>query len=143
MRTRPAVSCCLHPRFCATAKRPVAWVGQSPIACQKKTCLRSREGNSKRRPVTLSPGEIRTPERAIVVGELEQYRYPSRPSALLRPLQFVSDVVRSIDESSSGELDTVDRKVYWEVVDDCYLRDMCSCRMRTCRRIHGMSISRT
>jgi glycerol-3-phosphate dehydrogenase subunit C len=31
----------------------------------------------------------------------------------------------AIDESSSGELDTVDRKVYWEVVDHCYLCDMC------------------
>src|SRR5882757_1917678 len=31
----------------------------------------------------------------------------------------------AIDESSSGELDSVDRKVYWEVVDHCYLCDMC------------------
>src|SRR6476469_4773845 len=27
----------------------------------------------------------------------------------------------AIDESSSGELDGVDRKVYWDVVDHCYL----------------------
>ncbi|HEY6643597.1 (Fe-S)-binding protein [Povalibacter sp.] len=31
----------------------------------------------------------------------------------------------AIDESSTGELDGVDRKVYWDVVDHCYLCDMC------------------
>lgn len=31
----------------------------------------------------------------------------------------------AIDESPSMELDSVDKKVYWEVVDHCYLCDMC------------------
>jgi Fe-S oxidoreductase len=31
----------------------------------------------------------------------------------------------SIDESPTGELDAVDKKVYWQVVDHCYLCDMC------------------
>ena len=31
----------------------------------------------------------------------------------------------AIDESPSMELDTVDKKVYWKVVDQCYLCDMC------------------
>jgi glycerol-3-phosphate dehydrogenase subunit C len=31
----------------------------------------------------------------------------------------------AVDESKSGELDTVDKKVYWDVVDHCYLCDMC------------------
>ncbi len=31
----------------------------------------------------------------------------------------------AIDASSTGELDAVDRKVFWEVVDHCYLCDMC------------------
>ena len=31
----------------------------------------------------------------------------------------------AIDESESMELDTVSRKVYWDVVDHCYLCDMC------------------
>ena len=31
----------------------------------------------------------------------------------------------AIDESDTGELDSVDRKVYWDVVDHCYLCDMC------------------
>jgi Fe-S oxidoreductase len=31
----------------------------------------------------------------------------------------------AVDSSSTGELDGVDRKVYWEVVDHCYLCDMC------------------
>jgi glycerol-3-phosphate dehydrogenase subunit C len=31
----------------------------------------------------------------------------------------------AIDASSSGELDTVDKKIYWNVVDHCYLCDMC------------------
>ncbi|HEY8509880.1 MAG TPA: heterodisulfide reductase-related iron-sulfur binding cluster [Steroidobacteraceae bacterium] len=31
----------------------------------------------------------------------------------------------AVDESSTGELDGVDKKVYWDVVDHCYLCDMC------------------
>jgi len=31
----------------------------------------------------------------------------------------------AIDESATGELESVDRKVYWEVTDHCYLCDMC------------------
>ena len=31
----------------------------------------------------------------------------------------------AIDESDTMELDGVDKKVYWEVVDNCYLCDMC------------------
>jgi len=31
----------------------------------------------------------------------------------------------AVDASPSGELDGVDRKVFWEVVDHCYLCDMC------------------
>lgn len=31
----------------------------------------------------------------------------------------------AIDEAPSAELDTVDKKVYWDVVDHCYLCDMC------------------
>jgi glycerol-3-phosphate dehydrogenase subunit C len=31
----------------------------------------------------------------------------------------------AVDGSSTGELDGVDKKVYWEVVDHCYLCDMC------------------
>jgi Fe-S oxidoreductase len=30
-----------------------------------------------------------------------------------------------VDESKSGELDSVDRKDFWKVVDQCYLCDMC------------------
>ncbi len=31
----------------------------------------------------------------------------------------------AIDESPTGELDGVDKRVYWKVVDHCYLCDMC------------------
>jgi Fe-S oxidoreductase len=31
----------------------------------------------------------------------------------------------AVDESSTGEVESVDRKVYWNVVDHCYLCDMC------------------
>ena len=31
----------------------------------------------------------------------------------------------AIDEGRTGELDGVDKKVYWDVVDHCYLCDMC------------------
>lgn len=31
----------------------------------------------------------------------------------------------AVDAAPSGELDTVEKKVYWDVVDHCYLCDMC------------------
>ena len=31
----------------------------------------------------------------------------------------------TIDASSSGEIDSVDKRAYWQVVDHCYLCDMC------------------
>jgi Fe-S oxidoreductase len=31
----------------------------------------------------------------------------------------------AVDESSTGEVEGVDKKVYWDVVDHCYLCDMC------------------
>jgi hypothetical protein len=31
----------------------------------------------------------------------------------------------AVDNSSTGEVDGVDKKVFWEVVDHCYLCDMC------------------
>ena len=31
----------------------------------------------------------------------------------------------AVDASSTGEVDGVDKKVYWDVVDNCYLCDMC------------------
>ena len=31
----------------------------------------------------------------------------------------------AVDESKTGELDGVDKKIYWDVVDHCYLCDMC------------------
>ncbi|MDB6046546.1 MAG: Fe-S oxidoreductase [Gammaproteobacteria bacterium] len=31
----------------------------------------------------------------------------------------------AVDESPTGEVDGVDKKVFWEVVDNCYLCDMC------------------
>lgn len=31
----------------------------------------------------------------------------------------------AVDASSSGEVEAVDKKVYWDVVDHCYLCDMC------------------
>jgi glycerol-3-phosphate dehydrogenase subunit C len=31
----------------------------------------------------------------------------------------------AVDESDSGEVDTVPKKVFWDVVDECYLCDMC------------------
>ena len=41
-------------------------------------------------------------------------------SAILSPTLF-----DAVDAAPSGELDTVDKKVYWDVVDHCYLCDMC------------------
>ncbi len=63
-------------------------------------------------------------------------------SALMRELERVFDICHgcrrcfslcnafptlfdAVDESPTGELDGVDKKVYWDVVDHCYLCDMC------------------
>ena len=39
--------------------------------------------------------------------------------------QSFPTLFEAIDAAPSGELDSVDRKVYWQVVDHCYLCDMC------------------
>jgi len=40
-------------------------------------------------------------------------------------VQFLPTLFDAIDESPTLELDGVDKKVYWKVVDNCYLCDMC------------------
>ena len=45
--------------------------------------------------------------------------------ALFQPLQRFPTLFDAIDASPSMELDSVDKKVYWDVVDHCYLCDMC------------------
>jgi hypothetical protein len=52
-------------------------------------------------------------------------RHLPRLPALLQPVQFVPDAVRRHRRIRDRELDGVARQVYWEVVDHCYLCDMC------------------
>ena len=39
--------------------------------------------------------------------------------------QSFPTLFEAIDSSSSGELEAVDKRAYWQVVDNCYLCDMC------------------
>ena len=49
-----------------------------------------------------------------------------------------------VDESATMEVDGVDKKDYWKVVDQCYLCDLCyMTSARTFRRIRGTSTFRT
>lgn len=84
-------------------------------------------------------GSLEAPERhALNWQDPEFYDEP----ALVRELERVFDICHgcrrcfslcnsfptlfdAIDESDTMELDGVDKKVYWDVVDHCYLCDMC------------------
>ncbi|HWM29042.1 MAG TPA: heterodisulfide reductase-related iron-sulfur binding cluster [Woeseiaceae bacterium] len=84
-------------------------------------------------------GSLEAPSRHPVAWQTEEfYNEPS----LMKELERVFDICHgcrrcfnlcnafptlfdAIDESESTELDSVPKEVYWEVVDHCYLCDMC------------------
>jgi len=87
----------------------------------------------------VSEGSLQAPTRHALA-----WREPSfyDPAALEQELERVFDICHgcrrcfslcqafptlfdAIDGTSSGELEGVDRRVYWKVVDHCYLCDMC------------------
>jgi glycerol-3-phosphate dehydrogenase subunit C len=87
----------------------------------------------------VSEGSLEAPIRHPIDWRSEEY-YDEQ--ALSRELERVFDICHgcrrcfnlcnafptlfeAIDESESGELDSVPKHVYWEVVDQCYLCDMC------------------
>ena len=40
-------------------------------------------------------------------------------------MRLFPDALRLIDNGETGEVDGVAKEVYWDVVDQCYLCDMC------------------
>jgi Fe-S oxidoreductase len=84
-------------------------------------------------------GSLEAPSRHPVAWQSEEY-YDE--SSLMQELERVFDICHgcrrcfnlcnafptlfaAIDESETMELDSVPKEVYWEVVDHCYLCDMC------------------
>lgn len=84
-------------------------------------------------------GSLEAPTRHPVAWQTEEF-YDQ--SALMEELERVFDICHgcrrcfnlcnsfptlfdAVDESESMELDTVPKEVYWDVVDHCYLCDMC------------------
>ena len=79
---------------------------------------------------TRHPIDWRTPEfydeAALEQGARARLRHLPRLPPLLQPVQLLPDAVRcGRCHRPTGEVDGVDKKVYWEVVDHCYLCDMC------------------
>ncbi len=84
-------------------------------------------------------GSLEAPTRHPLAWQTEEFY---DPQALNAELERVFDICHgcrrcfnlcnafptlfdAIDESESMELDTVPKEVYWDVVDNCYLCDMC------------------
>ena len=90
-------------------------------------------------PTDSREGSLEAPTRHPVAWQADGY-YDGE--ALEKELERVFDICHgcrrcfnlchafptlfdAVDESASGELDTVPKEVFWEVVDHCYLCDMC------------------
>jgi len=90
-------------------------------------------------PTNKREGSLEAPTRHAVAWQTDEF-YDE--AALEKELERVFDVCHgcrrcfnlcnsfptlfdAIDESASMELDTVPKTVYWDVVDNCYLCDMC------------------
>jgi glycerol-3-phosphate dehydrogenase subunit C len=94
---------------------------------------------SEKSPSTSREGSLEAPTRHPVAWQDPEFL---NEASLFKELERVFDICHgcrrcfslcnsfptlfdAIDESSTGELDGVDRKVFWNVVDHCYLCDMC------------------
>jgi glycerol-3-phosphate dehydrogenase subunit C len=84
-------------------------------------------------------GSLEAPTRHPIAWQTPKF---GDPGALFEELERVFDICHgcrrcfslchafptlfdNVDESDSGELDSVPKKAYWDVVDNCYLCDMC------------------
>ncbi|HTE41562.1 MAG TPA: heterodisulfide reductase-related iron-sulfur binding cluster [Steroidobacteraceae bacterium] len=95
---------------------------------------------SSKPPVTSSrEGSLEAPTRHPVEWKSPEFY---NEGSLLKEMERVFDICHgcrrcfslcnsfptlfdAVDASSTGEVDAVDKKVYWDVVDHCYLCDMC------------------
>ncbi|MEP7242399.1 MAG: heterodisulfide reductase-related iron-sulfur binding cluster [Gammaproteobacteria bacterium] len=90
-------------------------------------------------PITGGEGSLKAPTRHPIDWQNPEFY---NEAALTKELERVFDICHgcrrcfslcnsfptlfdAVDNSSTGEVDGVDKKVYWEVVDHCYLCDMC------------------
>src|SRR5262245_20994064 len=95
---------------------------------------------SEKTPLTgAREGSLEAPTRHPIDWKNPEFR---DEEALFKELERVFDICHgcrrcfslcnsfptlfdAVDNSSTGEVDGVDKKAYWEVVDHCYLCDMC------------------
>ena len=94
---------------------------------------------SEKIPAAAREGSLEAPTRHPIAWKEPEYL---NRDSLFKELDRVFDICHgcrrcfslcnsfptlfdAIDESATGELDGVDKKVYWDVVDHCYLCDMC------------------
>jgi glycerol-3-phosphate dehydrogenase subunit C len=63
--------------------------------------------------------------RAGVQGDGAHLRHLPRLPPLREPVRIVPHAVRPGRRSKTMEVDGVDKKDYWKVVDQCYLCDLC------------------
>jgi glycerol-3-phosphate dehydrogenase subunit C len=86
-----------------------------------------REGNlepPKRHPVDWQAPEFY--DEALLLGELERvYDVCHGCRRCFNLCNAFPTLFELVDESKTGELDGVDKKDLWKVVDQCYLCDMC------------------
>ncbi len=89
--------------------------------------------------MTMREGSLEAPQRHAIDWQNPEF---FNEEALFKELHHTYDICHgcrrcfnlcnafpmlfdAIDESATGELDGVSNKVYWDVVDQCYLCDMC------------------
>jgi glycerol-3-phosphate dehydrogenase subunit C len=94
---------------------------------------------SKTTETSAREGSLEAPTRHPIAWKDPSY---SNEGLLLRELERIFDICHgcrrcfslcntfptlfdAVDESSTGEVAAVDKKIYWDIVDHCYLCDMC------------------
>jgi glycerol-3-phosphate dehydrogenase subunit C len=93
----------------------------------------------KSAPAGAREGSLEAPTRHPIAWQTPEYQ---NEKSLFAELERVFDICHgcrrcfnlcnsfptlfdAVDSSTTGEVDAVDKKVYWDVVDHCYLCDMC------------------
>jgi glycerol-3-phosphate dehydrogenase subunit C len=91
------------------------------------------------KPSSSREGSLEAPTRHPIAWKNPEY---SNEQSLFKELERIFDICHgcrrcfslcnsfptlfdAVDASPTGEVDGVDKKVYWDVVDHCYLCDMC------------------
>ena len=121
--------------FCRGATGPLGWLQRFPRNRRRPRTTHlsprpshamAREGNLEAPTRHPSTGRTRLLERrGHVQGDGAHLRHLPRLPALREPVRIVPTLFDLVDEGKTGEVDGVDKKDYWKVVDQCYLCDLC------------------